>query len=114
MDGDEITLGDHPMHLDVDRPDRGKVILGCLQAVRRLGFVLDVVVDDQVVERVSVSDPEGFEEVCHRMACSAPCLPSFSPGYSKRLTERVRLSGRVRAEPARTGWGRRRSRRGVP
>jgi uncharacterized lipoprotein YajG len=32
VDGDEITLGDHPMHLDVDRPDRGKVILDCLQA----------------------------------------------------------------------------------
>jgi hypothetical protein len=50
VDGDAITLGDHPMHLDVDRPDRGKVIRGCLQAVRRLGVVLDVVVDDQVVE----------------------------------------------------------------
>jgi hypothetical protein len=50
------------VHLDGDRPDRGKVLLGCLQAVRRLGVMMDVVVDDQVVERVSVSDPESFEE----------------------------------------------------
>jgi hypothetical protein len=39
------------------------------QAVRRMGDVLDVVLDDQVVERVSVSDSEGFEDACHRMAC---------------------------------------------
>jgi hypothetical protein len=47
VDGDELSLGDHPMNLDVERADRAEEVLGRLQAVPGLRVVLNVVLDNQ-------------------------------------------------------------------
>jgi hypothetical protein len=67
MDGDEVSLGEDSVDLDVHRPDGGEEVLDGLQSVAGLGVVLDVVLDDQLVEGIRVTGPEGVEEPGHRL-----------------------------------------------
>jgi hypothetical protein len=50
------------VHVDVDRPDRVEEAFGGLTAGLGLRIVLDVVLDEQRVERAGVAGPERLEQ----------------------------------------------------
>jgi hypothetical protein len=62
VDGDEVSLDEHPMNLDVERAGRAEEVLNRLQAVPGLRVVLNVALDDQLVEGSGVAGTKCIEE----------------------------------------------------
>jgi hypothetical protein len=84
VDGDEIAFGDHPVDLDVERPDGGEELLDGLQPVAGLGVVLEVVLDDQVVEGVGVAGSKRVKQPSHRLLVPlCLCHDFLHPSYQK-------------------------------